>query len=114
MKTNGEADSASLQQEKSQRLAKLNLIQTWIDEHGEVPLEDVRWLASQVRELDAQTTKQEEELAQERSARGRLLEIVRKAQNVLTLWLAFRGSADETIFKATAPLANQTTAVLNA
>lgn len=70
-----------------------------------------------LQELEAAASdlkKAQGELEAARASLGKTLEAARASRHILTLWLAFRGSSTEEVFKATQGLAGQTVQVLNA
>lgn len=102
------------EQMKLMRAQRLEELRKGVEQEDGVTYEDFAWLLDELKAADSMIVEHVAAIEVERAARGKLVEFGRKAQHVLTLWLAFRGSTTEEVFKATSGLAAQTTGVLNA
>lgn len=101
------------EQSQSVDTQKLEFISELLDKGQVVPEEDIAWLIRQLRETKEkleQTIKTADTAKQLCVDQGKSL---RAAKEVLTLWLALRGSSDLDLFQATQSLANKTVAVVN-
>ena len=94
------------------KLEKLSQIAKW-NEAGKVPAEDISWLISELKIADKQVTQLLIKAQEMQKGIERLVSADSKFRQVLTLWLAVRGSNSDEFFQATKQLAGQSVKCLN-
>lgn len=100
-------------QEQPVSTEKFEQIKDWVTRQVDIPYTDVQWLLDELEKEKAKVTEIKTTQEKERKVLKLLVEFESRARHVLTLWLAFRGSMEEDMFKATQQLGQQTVGVLN-